>query len=292
MQDSSCVIGVDLGATNVRAGLVHQSNLTRVVSAATPTTGTIEDVLRQIYSLIEDIDVSTPAGIGVGVPGLVDVDEGTARDVVNIPSWKEEVPIRSLLEERYSVPVHINNDANCFALGEYYFGKGRGHPSMIGLILGTGFAGGILVDGRLYAGFSGGAGEFGMIPYKDSVYEHYCAGLFFERQHGLNGEEVFRCASRGEQAALELFDELGHHLGMALKTVLYAYDPELIVFGGSVRKALPFFGEAMWEVLNTLAYPRTLKNLEIEVSELDHVAILGAAALVFDGANVSSQGET
>lgn len=279
--DETDIIGVDLGATNIRAGLIRGSSLETVIQTATPADGSVDEVMQEIYGLIEHFDGDAVSGIGIGVPSVVDVDEGIVYEVQNIPSW-DKVPVKALLEERYSVPAFVNNDANCFALGEYHFGKGAGYGSMIGLILGTGFAGGIVLDGQLYTGPNCGAGEFGMMPYKDSVYEHYCAGLFFERQYNVDGKEVYQRAIEGDPWALERFDEMGHHLGSALKAVLYAYDPECIVFGGSVRHAYSYFEEAMWEVLNTFAYSRTVDRLTLEVSELDNVAVLGAAALVYD----------
>jgi len=279
---SSDILGIDLGATNIRVGHVRDRTLTRVENAPTPSEGSVDDVMDRICTLIERYDLDGVDGIGIGVPSVVDIETGVVYEVQNIPSW-DEVPVKSILETRYEVPVYVNNDANCFALGEFYFGKGQDRESMIGLIVGTGFAGGVVLDGRLYAGPNCGAGEFGMMPYKDSIYEHYCAGLFFERQ-GLDGEAVFQRAQDGDPEALDLFAELGHHLGMAMKAVLYAYDPNFVVFGGSVRHAYPYFSDAMWDVLDTFAYSRTVDNLTIEISELDNVAILGAAALVYDAA--------
>jgi len=280
------VLGIDLGGTNIRVGRVDGRTLSRVESAPTPAGGTAEDVVHRMHSLIERFEVDAVDGIGIGVPSVVDVETGVVYDVQNIPSWTE-VPVKALLEDRYDVPVHVNNDANCFALGEFYFGKGQDQPSMIGLILGTGFAGGVVLNGRLYAGPHCGAGEFGMLPYKDSVFEHYCAGLFFERQ-GLDGEAVFERAQAGDDEALALFRELGHHLGMALKAVLYTYDVPFLVFGGSVRHAYPYFSDSMWEAVNTFAYSPMLDRLTIRLSELDHVAILGAAALVYNAAPSAS----
>lgn len=274
------MLGIDLGGTNIRVGQVDGRTLARVESASTPADGSVDDVLGRIQSLIERYDVGAIGGIGIGVPSVVDVATGVVYDVQNIPSWSE-VPVKDILEARYDVPVFVNNDANCFALGEFYFGQGRGHASMLGLIVGTGFAGGVVLDGRLYTGPHCGAGEFGMMPYKDSIYENYCAGLFFERQ-GLDGKAVFQRAQSGDEDALALFRALGHHLGTALKAVLYAYDVPFIVFGGSVRHAYPYFRETMWEAVNTFAYAPMLDRLTIRVSELDHVAILGAAALVYD----------
>lgn len=283
-------LGIDLGGTNIRVGHVSNHTLSRVESAPTPADGSIEDVMSRIQDLIERFDLHRIKGIGIGVPSVVDVDTGVVYDVQNIPSWTE-VPMKDLLETRYDVPVHVNNDANCFALGEFYFGKGQGQSSMIGLILGTGFAGGVVLNGRLYAGPHCGAGEFGMLPYKDGVFEHYCAGLFFERQ-GLDGAMAFERAQAGDDEALALFRELGHHLGMALKAVLYTYDVPFLVFGGSVRHAYPYFSASMWEAVNTLAYTQLLDDLTIHRSELDHVAILGAAALVYDAAAPSASQPT
>ena len=277
------IIGVDLGGTNARAGLVRHQQLEEVSSIAINPDGSVEEVLDQLCGLIDrtmprarDVD-----GVGIGVPSVVDIATGIVYDVQNIPSW-QEVPLKSILEARYSIPVLVNNDANCFALGEKHFGKGVGHRSVIGLIVGTGFAGGVIIDGKLYPGSSCGAGEFGMIPYLESIYEHYCAGQFFNRELGQTGAELFQRAVEGEREAVKIFAEFGHHLGNGVKAILYAYDPEIVVLGGSVRKAFRFFEEAMWESIRSFAYPNSIKSLKIEVSELEHVAILGAAALHYD----------
>lgn len=275
------IIGVDLGATNARAGLVRNQRLGDVSSIQINPRGSAEEVLDQLCGLIDRTKPKEVDGVGIGVPSVVDIEKGIVYDVQNIPSW-QEVPLKSILEEKYSVPVLINNDANCFALGEKHFGKGVAYPSLIGLIVGTGFAGGIIVDGKLYPGRHCGAGEFGMIPYLESIYEHYCSGQFFSRHVGQTGAELFRRAADGDPEAVNVFAEFGHHLGQGIKTILYAYDPEMIILGGSVRKAFRFFREAMWESIRSFAYSNSIKTLKIAVSELEHVAILGAAALHYD----------
>ncbi|MFQ5637441.1 MAG: ROK family protein [bacterium] len=274
------IIGVDLGGTNARAGVVRNQQLEKVSSIEIDSQGSVDEVLNQLCGLIDKIKPKNLDGIGIGVPSVVDIN-GIVYDVQNIPSWKK-VPIKSIMEERYSTPTFVNNDANCFALGEKYFGKGAGYQSVIGLILGTGFAGGIIIDNKLYAGVNCGAGEFGMIPYLDSIYEHYCCGQFFTRNFKKTAEEVFQRAVRDDEEALKMWVEYGRHLGNGMKTILYAYDPEIIILGGSVRKALRFFEKSMWECLQSFAYSNSIKNLRIEVSELDHIAILGAAALYYD----------
>lgn len=273
-------IGVDLGATNIRVGLVANRELVDVRQAPTPAVGTEEDVLEQIYALLDPMPMERVASIGAGVPSVVDVEAGIVYDVVNIPSWTE-VALGPLLEDRYDRPVEIQNDANCFALAEHHFGAGGGESPMVGLVVGTGFAGGIVVDGELFSGRNCGAGEFGTAPYRDSIYEHYCAGLFFEREHGLTGEEAYERAANGDPDARAMFAEMGTHLGRAIKSVLYAIDPAHIVMGGSVRHAYPLFEETMWAEIETFAFERALDRLTFDLSDLEHAGILGAAALGF-----------
>ncbi len=275
------ILGLDLGGTNARAGLVRNQQLGQVSSIKINPNGSVDEILDQICGLIDESKPENLDGIGIGVPSVVDIEKGIVYDVQNIPSWKE-VPIKSIMEERYSVLTFVNNDANCFALGEKYFGKGVEYQSIIGLILGTGFGGGVIVDGKSYAGVNCGAGEFGMIPYLDSIYEHYCSGQFFTRNFQQTGEEVFQRAVRDEEEALKVWTEYGRHLGNGIKTILYAYDPEIIILGGSVRKAFRFFEQSMWESIGSFTYSNSIKRLKIEVSELDHIAILGAAALYYD----------
>ncbi len=201
-------------------------------------------------------------------------------DVMNIPSWKI-VPLKRWMEDRYKVPVAINNDANCFALGEFYFGKGRGCNSMIGLTIGTGLGSGIIINQKLYAGKNGGAGEFGMIDYLDKFYEYYASGQFFKNVYDIPGDVVFKNAQEGNNEALKMYKEMGMHLGNAIKMILFALDVELIILGGSVRYAWPYFKDAMWNQIQTFPFTRALEHLRIEISELDNAGILGAAGLCY-----------
>ncbi len=272
------IIGVDLGGTNVRAGLVEARKVVAIQSRRIKSQGIEEEVLRQIFEVIDNLDIRGYEGIGVGAPSIVDVEKGIVYDVVNIPSWKE-VPLKSILERRYQLPVKVNNDANCFALADFHFGKGQGYSNMIGLIMGTGLAGGVIINGRLYEGANCGAGEFGEISYLDSCYEHYCCGQFFERKFELSGEEVSKMAFNKERRGLEIMEEFGRHVGKAITTILFSHDPEIIVLGGSVSKSYGFFKTALWRTLEGFTYSPTVKKLKIEVSDLDNPGILGAAAL-------------
>jgi glucokinase len=281
MEKHPKVIGVDLGATNIRSALVDKASILNIQSKRINSLGKEEEVLQDMYALVDVLMDDQVQAIGIGVPSVVDVDQGIVYDVQYIPSWKE-VHLKKLMEKRFGLPVLVNNDANCFALGEFYFGKGQGHRCMIGLAIGTGMGAGIIINGRLYAGPNCGAGEFGMVEYMGKVYEYYCSGQFFQNVHHTDGEIVFQRAKQGDKEALAWYAEMGRHLGNAIKVILYTYDPELIIMGGSVRLAYDYFQESMWEQIRGFAFPKSLERLQIQISDLDNSGLLGAAALYYD----------
>ena len=275
------VLGIDLGGTNVRVGLVENNSLVRVESL--PISKNDDDiiVLNNIYNLIDLFSKEEILGIGIGVPSVVDVERGIVYDVQNIPSWKE-VRLKELVENNFGVPVYVNNDANCFAAGEKYFGKGKDYNNIVGLIVGTGLGAGIVIHGKLYAGKNCGAGEFGTIPYKDKTYEYFCSGQYFCNEYNTTGEELFKKATQGDKEAIEIFSEFGANLGEAIKLIMYSVDPEIIILGGSVSKSFNLFKEKMYKSISNFSYPKSIENLKIEISEIDNVAILGAAALYYN----------
>jgi len=278
---ADAVIGVDLGGTNVRAGRVEAGRLVELRSAKVHSRGGEQDVLEDMFGVIDPLLTKKVAGIGAGVPSVIDVKAGIVYDVQNIRSWKR-VPLKATLEERYHLPVYINNDANCFAAGEKYFGKAKPYDQAVGLIMGTGLGAGVIANGRLFSGANCGAGEFGMLPYRDRNFEAYASGQFFERVYGVSGGDLYERVQKGEAKARRIFLEFGAHVGEAIKAICYAVDPEIIVLGGSVSRAFRFFRAAMWERFRTFAYSITKERLKIEVSDTENVAILGAAALYYD----------
>lgn len=275
------IIGIDLGATNIRGAVVDNETLSEIISRRIHTKGTEQQVLDDVFFIIDKLIGKDITAIGIGVPSVVDVEQGIVYDVVHIPSWKE-VHLKQILQEKYQIPVLVNNDANCFALGEHYFGKGKGEKNMIGLTIGTGLGAGIIINNLLYAGPNCGAGEFGCVDYLDNNYEFYCSGSFFNNVYGLNGEDIFKNAQKGDPRALKLYGEMGTHLGNAIKVIMYTYDPSLIILGGSVQLAYDYFEKNMWERIQTLVYPKSVERLKIERSVLENSGILGAAALYYD----------
>ena len=278
---STKIIGIDLGGTHVRAGVLSEGRLENIASVRIPSDGSVDEVLGVIFQLVDPLIDRNIKAMGIGVPSVVDVEKGIVYDVQNIPSWKV-VELKKLMEERYRLPVLINNDANCFALGEKYFGKGQKAHSLIGLTIGTGLGAGIIINDKLYPGLNTGAGEFGCVDYLDKYYEYYASGQFFENCYHTNGEVVFQKAQSGDPLSIMILEELGTHIGNAIKMILYTYCPELIILGGSISKSYSFFEKTMWERIHTYIYSNTLEHFHLEISELQNGGVLGAAALYYD----------
>jgi glucokinase len=275
------VIGVDLGGTNVRAGkIVGQKMVARSARAITAH-GSQDLVLREIRETIAAVIDNQVSAIGIGVPSLVDVDEGIVYSVENIPAWKK-VPLKKNLQQSFGIPVHVNNDANCFALGEFHFGAGRGFQHLVGMILGTGLGAGIIINGKLYCGRSCGAGEIGKIAYKEHTIEYYCSGQFFRHRYGMDGGMLYEQARRSDTQALGIFNDFGDNLAQAVMIALYAYDPEMIILGGSVSRAWPFFKKALQRKLASFTYRHALARVAIKPARTPEISILGAAALCYN----------
>lgn len=274
------VLGVDIGGTNINAGIVKEGAITGQSYVSVNAEDSEKQTLELLFNCIDGLITNNTKAIGVGVPAIVDSLKGIVYDVQNIPTWKE-VHLINILENRYSIPAYINNDANCFAMGEKLYGKGKGFQNFIGLSIGTGLGMGIIINNEIYNGVLSGAGEIGMIAYKNSILEQYTSSFFFADNYGLSAKEIHDRALLGDDLALTAFAEFGTHLGEAINTILYLFAPEAIILGGSIRKAYSFFKESMHQKINLFAYPEQIKNLKIETSELAESAILGAASLCF-----------
>lgn len=274
-------IGVDLGGTKFSMGRVENGQIIdrshQVISNQTSK----EEILSILTSKLDSIMTSEVKGIGLGVPGILDPETGIIYDIQNIPAWKE-VPLKELLEERYRLPVALNNDANCFALGEHLFGKGKDYQNFVGLSIGTGLGMGVIINNHLYNGVMCGAGEIGMMPYKEGIVEEYAGSFFFQREYGTSARALHDGALQGDEKALEAFSLFGCHLGEAVKMILFMYAPEAIILGGSISKAFRFFEKSLWDRVRTFDYSKQIEYLTIEVSTQADLAILGASALCLE----------
>lgn len=274
------VIGIDLGGTNIRAALESGGNVMCFKKEPFHTRGTLEETLVQLKEFIRPLISDEVKGIGIGVPSVVDVEKGIVYNVTNIPSW-QCVPLKDILEKEFGLPVRVNNDVNCFALGEHQFGMLMGMKNAVGVSVGTGLGSGIIINNRLFEGNNCGAGEIGLLPYRDRNIEYYASGNLFKVQFGTTAEEAHRLALQGDAKSIGYWNEFGVHMAEALKCVVYAYDPEAIVLGGSLSKAFALFNESMRNSLKiNFEFPESIKRLKIFQSGNENITVLGAAALV------------
>lgn len=281
------VLGIDIGGTNLRVGLVENNVLVRIESLKIKRDGSETEIIDDLNLLIGKFLNEKIDGIGIGVPSLVDSEKGIVYDATNIPAWKK-VHLKEQIEAKNDIPVYVNNDANCFVMGEKYFGKVKAYNNIVGLIIGTGFGSGLVLNNHLYLGENCGAGEFGMIPFRNHNFEYYCSGQFFKNEYGVSGEETEQRAELGDAGALEIFSQFGSNLGEAIKVIMLAVDPEIFILGGSVSKSYRFFKDDMWESIRKFLYVHSSDKIKVEVSETNYIAILGAAALYYNALKINS----
>ncbi|MGD8441263.1 MAG: ROK family protein [Holophagae bacterium] len=282
MTDSSQpIVGVDLGGTKVSAGRVRSASVEALERRDVPADDTRDAVLDVVMSTIAEVVTDDVGAIGFGAPSVVDVDHGIVREVGNIPSWTE-VPLKAALEARFDLPVTVDNDANAYALGELSFGAGRGYRHLVGMTLGTGLGTGVVIDGRLRHGANCGVGELGKSAHKGLRLQSWCASPYFPREWGAAASELHRRARDGDREALRAFDAYGEELSAAVALALYAYDPQVLVLGGSISSAYDLFEAGLRRGLADFAYPHIVERVQIVPSTLDHAAVLGAAALALE----------
>jgi glucokinase len=275
---SSKYLGVDIGGTKVHLGVVQHGEVIQEVRFETSANAPKEQLLAELMHQLAPLVTADVAGIGIGVPGLVDEENGIVHNVQNIPAWRE-VHLRQHLASHFDQPVYLTNDANAFAIGEKMYGQGQPYANLVGLALGTGLGAGIIINHQVYSGTLSSAGEFGMIPYLDRTIEDYCSGKFFVQRTGRPGTEWHARAQRGDAEALAIYGEFGWHLGQVLHIILYALAPEAVFLGGSVSKGFEYFRGGLHASLAAFPFKQVTERLVVAPSTIGNAAVLGAAAL-------------
>ena len=273
-------LGIDIGGTNLVLGLVHNGKIEKRVSSPWfPREASLEQTIDTLSEQISGIITPDTEKIGIGVPSVVDVERGIVYDTVNIPSWTE-IPLKDILEERFHLPVSVNNDANCYAMGVYEGYPDDAKPEVLVVVtLGTGVGMGIVDRGRLFCGANCGAGELGSLPYRGATLEAFCSKQFFT-DSGWDSISASRAARNGDPQAAVLFKELGEGLGDLLCTVMFAYDPSHIAFGGGVANNYPLFRESMEARLKRdFPYKKSLERLTVDVCIGDDIPVIGASLI-------------
>ncbi len=257
------VIGVDLGGTKIRLGLVSpQDEIVAIRQIATRPAEGIDAVTQRIGVAVDELEAAIPAGccvaaLGICSPGPVDHAAGLLIDPPNLQGL-HHTPLRQKLADRLQLPVVLEHDAKAAALGDYYFGAGRGATSMVYIVVGTGVGAALIVDGSIYRGAHNSAGEIGHTTIdrhgelcgcgSRGCVETYLSGPWLARRYSrargpmpaaaqpLGGDDVARLAAEGDPLALAVFADAGDALGAAVATLAMMLDVDLYVIGGSVAK--------------------------------------------------------
>jgi len=305
--DGYGVVGVDLGGTKMYGALANLDGKILHEATIKISENSPEENLACLVSLIEQL-LAKPLlpgmrirGIGIGVPGVTYSDQGVVSWAPSL-GWRD-LPLKSLLSDRFDMPVLVENDVNLAALGEYGFGAGKGVSSLVCISVGTGIGAGIVIDRSIYRGYNQSAGEVGYLPpgieYLGQACDRFGALESLASGSGIvdrsrrllqkqgspdpgaefSAQDVFNAARRSERWACQIVEETVDYLSMAVASVSVLLDPELIVLGGGVARSADILIEPVRQRLQGLvpSLPRILQ------SPLEYrAAVMGAIMLVLD----------
>ncbi|AKG21034.1 ROK family protein [Calothrix sp. 336/3] len=287
----TAVIGIDLGGTAIKLGLfTADGNCVKSLTVATPQPATPTAVFTTIVEAIAQVDPENHStAIGIGTPGPADAQGRIALVAINLAGW-QDVPLADWLEAKTGKPTILANDANCAGLGEAWLGAGRRFQNLILLTLGTGVGGAIILDGKLFVGHRGAAGELGLITlYPDGhvcnsgnqgSLEQFASVTAIRRRTGKEPSELGALAQQGDKSALAFWQEYGRDLGIGLTSLIYVLTPEAVVIGGGVSASCEFFLPGAIAEIEKRVLPTSRVGLEILPAELGNAAgMVGAAKL-------------
>lgn len=292
--EKKIIAGVDFGGTKIKFGLVLEDGNILGETLTLPTksdrrgdeiVGTmIEGIERVVHD--SDLAIQQIAGIGIGSPGPLDLHNGTILEAPNLPTL-HYFPLKQTLENYFNLPVAINNDANCFVLGEAWFGSAQNCSIVCGVTLGTGFGCGIVINRKIFEGSTGTAAEVWPSPYADRNFEEYGSARAITRiyqqitDQKLEAKEIFALAQENDSDAIAAWSEFGVHLGKILAIISNLLDPDVIVIGGSVSHAWQYFYNSTTENLHKNINQAPKDHLQVVRAALgDNAGLLGAAALL------------
>jgi glucokinase len=294
------VIGIDLGGTTIKLGRFTQDGTcTKSLTVPTPQPSTPEAVLDMMVYAIGQLapGVKNIVGIGVGTPGPVDAAGRVAKIAINLDGWVD-IPIAGLLRLKTGVPVVVGNDANCAALGEAWLGAARHYRHSVLLTLGTGVGGAITIEGKLYTGPYGSAGELGLItldadgpPCKSGnsgSLEQYLSVPAIRRITGKEPKEMAELADKGDRDALKFWRKYGRNLGIGLTSIIYILTPEAVIIGGGISASAKYFLPEAEREIHKRVMPTSREKLKLIPAELgNNAGMLGAAKIAWEklGAN-------
>ena len=317
--DGGCALGIDLNVDYIEFLITDfaANVLWRQKQASTPETG-LDMIMLQVTNLAEKASAfikshqSRLLGVGVGVPGLVDVADGLLKLAPNL-KWVN-VPVREVLSRFFDCPIYVENEANAAALGEYYFGATRNIQNFIYLSTGIGLGSGIIIDGKLYRGISGYAGEAGHMILdingeqcgcgNRGCWETIVSPRAIERnvqrslengdrsslQDIVNGDikkikfdHVLEAAKNGDKISMEAFRKVATYMGIGIANLVNLFDIDVIVLGGALNRAGSLILEEIEKVVKSRILDPEKNNVEIfQSAHGADACVMGAVALVLD----------
>jgi glucokinase len=296
-------IGVDLGGTNLRVAAIDcGGNVLQRESVAACFDSGPQRVMTGIVEIIERVRARMMGrelrGVGIGVPGFIDIDAGIIVGSANLPGF-QGFPVRDEIQQRLGTPILLENDANAAALGEMWMGAGKNVKDLILLTLGTGIGGGIVIDGKVLHGAYGMAGEFGhmtVIPdgnpcgcgNRGCLEKHASASAIAAMAsmmhfgHEVTSERVYELALEGNDRAKMVFESMGRALGIAIANLIHIFNFPLYLISGGPLPAWKFFAPAMLAEVNSRSFVFGRTGTRIEKALLGGDAgLYGAAYLPF-----------
>ena len=299
------VVGVDVGGTNIKLGVVGPSGKV-IVRNSFATKPFASSRIRLIDALANEIEASIItaglnkrqiAGVGVGLPGLVDYEKGIVRFLPNIPGWRA-VHLKSILQKKVRLPVFVDNDVKIITLAESKFGAGRGVKNLVCLTLGTGVGSGLILNGQLYRGEDNAAGELGHMPLNEHGPRCNCGGFgCFETYVGNRAllalacgvmgksdvtlEQMFALAQKGNKKALLFWKKAAEHIGNGLVGIVNLLNPRLIIIGGGISHNEKFLFKTITDTIRRRAMGLQGSAFKIKRADFkDDAGIIGAYVLV------------
>lgn len=291
MAVSDYVLAFDVGGTKLAAAVfdVDHQRLSKVHSlpalAKQRPAVTLMNLKRVGEQARKEAGVAgPPCAVGMGSPGPLDTRNGVLLGVDNLPNLAG-FNMAGFVEQEFGAPLHLENDANCFALGEAMQGAGQGKSIVVGVTLGTGFGCGIVIDGKILTGVTDNAGEVAYCPVGGGTFDQMLSGggvqRYYTRITGKQAPEpkkIGEMAEQGDPDALQTWRYYGEGVGTALGTIAAILDPSILVLGGSVARRLPLFRESLEKKLRSILSPPAAKNVELAAAKLDHLAGVAGAA--------------
>ena len=294
MNRKQVAIGVDIGGTKIRAGIVDAEGTVYDVPRTIPTCAEMpgEQIVQRLLDLLKETlcqaDEYDVLGIGVGCTGPLDLRRGMLLEVENLPTLNN-YPLQKVLEEALQLKVKMENDANALILAESLWGAGKDADTVLGFTLGTGIGCALVEHGKVWHGNNDCAGEIWTSPYREGILEDYVSGnavtRLYEQYTGqhLSGSEIAALAEGGEETAKRVWNEFAQALSYALSWTVNMLDPQTVVIGGSVIKSANLFWEQADASFRRYVCRSVADSVSLKQAALgDDAGFIGAAALFFN----------